>query len=167
MTTLQRFPVSLNELFERCIPVPFSGCWIWNGTIAHDGYGRVPSGRRGVSIPAHRLAFEYAKGPIQDGLQIDHLCRIKGCINPDHLEAVTASMNVLRGLVPTTASKHMKAVRARLTAIPRTHCPRGHELTAENVILERQHRDGSITRKCRECKRTAFRIWQQAGRRKK
>lgn len=168
MTTLQHFPASLNELFERCIPIPFSGCWIWDGTVGQrGGYGRVPAGKRGVSIPAHRLAYEYAKGPIPDGLQIDHLCRITGCINPDHLEAVDPSTNVRRGLVPATASKHMKAVRARLTAIPRTHCARGHELTAENVYLERQHRDGSLTRKCRECKRTAFRIWQQSGRRKK
>jgi hypothetical protein len=113
------------------------------------------------------LAYEYANGPIPEGLQIDHLCRVKCCINPDHLEAVTPSVNVLRGLVPITASKHMKALRARQIAIPRTHCARGHELTAENVYIERQHRDGTPTRKCRECKRTSFRIWQQSGGRKK
>jgi hypothetical protein len=161
MTTLQRFPGSLAELFERCIPIPFSGCWAWNGTLAQDGYGRVPSGRRGVTIPAHRLAYEYTKGPIPAGMQIDHLCRVKCCINPDHLEAVTASTNVRRGLVPMTASEHMKAVRARQTAVPRTHCPRGHELTAENVRIEYQHRNGSPVRKCRECRRLS---WQNSRR---
>jgi hypothetical protein len=157
MTTLQHFPASLDELFERCIPIPFSGCWVWNWNVGPDGYGRVPRGRRGSAIPAHRLAYEYAKGPIPEGLQIDHLCRVKGCINPAHLEAVTASTNVLRGLVPVTASAHMKAVRARQTAVPRTHCARGHELTAENVYVERQHRGGPPTRKCRECKLIARR----------
>ena len=156
MTTLQHFPASLKEMFERCMYVPFTGCWEWTGTLAGDGYGRVPSGKRGVSIPAHRLAYEYANGPIPEGLQIDHLCRIKRCINPDHLEAVTPSINVLRGLVPITASIHMKALRAKQIAIPRTHCPRGHELIGENVIVERQHRDGTLTRKCRECRRLTW-----------
>ena len=159
MTTLQHFPTSLAEMFDRCIPIPFSGCWAWNGRVAYDGYGKLPSGRRGVSFPAHRVAYEYAKGPIAAGLQIDHLCRVKCCINPDHLEAVTPSINVLRGLVPITASKHMKEVRARLNAIPRTHCPRGHALTAENVRIEYQHRDGNPIKKCRECRRMS---WQNA-----
>ena len=157
MTTLQHFPASLKEMFERCMYVPFTALlgmdlrhWLY------DGYGRVPSGKRGVSIPAHRLAYEYANGPIPEGLQIDHLCRIKRCINPDHLEAVTPSINVRRGLVPITASIHMKALRAKQIAIPRTHCPRGHELTVENVRIEYQQRDGTPIRKCRECRKLSW-----------
>jgi hypothetical protein len=166
MTTLQRFPADLSEMFDRCIPIPFSGCWAWNGTVAYDGYGRLPSGRRGVTFPAHRVAYEYAKGPIPDGMQIDHLCRVKCCINPDHLEAVTPSINVLRGLVPTTASKHMKSLQDRLKAElrsdPAPHCKRGHPFDDENTYVDKNgfwH--------CRECKRTAFRKWQQAGGRNK
>jgi hypothetical protein len=162
MTTLQRFPVDLDEMFARCTPIPFSGCWAWDGTLAHDGYGRLPSGQRGVSFPAHRVAYEYAKGPISDGLQIDHLCRVKCCINPDHLEAVTPSMNVRRGLVPVTASIHMKAVKAKQRANPAPCCKRGHAFDAENTYV-----DTKGIRHCRTCKRTTFRIWDQAGGRKK
>lgn len=166
MTTLQRFPTDLDEMFARCTPIPFSGCWAWDGTLAYDGYGRLPSGRRGVSFPAHRVAYEYAKGPIPEGLQIDHLCRVKCCINPAHLEAVTPSTNVRRGLVPETASKHMASLRARKKAELRSDslplCDRGHAFDEVNTYVDKKgfwH--------CRECKRTAFRLWQQAGGRKK
>jgi hypothetical protein len=156
MTTLQRFPASLKDLFDRCAYNPATWCWEWTGPFHRGGYGRVPAGRRGASLQAHRLAYEYTNGPIPEGLQIDHLCRVRCCINPDHLEAVTPSINVQRSLAPAAASKRMKEMRARQIAIPRTHCPRGHELTAENVIIERQQRDGSPVRKCRVCRRMSW-----------
>jgi len=66
-------------------------CWIWKGYIQPNGYGQL---RVMEKIKyAHRVYYERAKGPIPDGLQIDHLCRVKTCVNPDHLEAVTSAVN--------------------------------------------------------------------------
>lgn len=83
---------------------------------------------------AHRVAYEIVKGPIPKGLQIDHLCRVPACINPNHLEAVTAQVNTLRGVSPA-------AQQAR-----QTHCKRGHELNAVNMV-----RYGDGHRRCKTC----------------
>lgn len=71
-----------------------SGCWNWTGTIDAKGYGRLDLGGRPQK--AHRVAHNLLVGPIGHGLTIDHLCRNKRCVNPDHLEAVTAVENVRR-----------------------------------------------------------------------
>lgn len=69
--------------------LPTGFCWEWTGQ-KDSGYGRY-SGR-----PAHRVTYEVLVGPIPDGLTLDHLCRNKGCVNPDHLEPVTSSENTRR-----------------------------------------------------------------------
>ena len=84
-----------------------SECLEWIGAIGNGGYGRV-------TFLAHRLSYEMFKGPIADGMVLDHLCRNRKCVNPCHLEQVTQRENVLRGDAPS-------AVRAR-----RARCPRGH-----------------------------------------
>jgi hypothetical protein len=71
---------------------PTDGCWEWTGNRTGDGYGRL-AGRQGL---AHRLSYEYHLGPIPDGLEIDHLCRNRGCGNPAHMEAVTHRVNCQR-----------------------------------------------------------------------
>jgi hypothetical protein len=72
-------------------------CWIWQLAIHHEnGYGIETVARK--KYHAHRRAYEQANGPIPDGLEIDHLCRVRACVNPDHLEAVTKATNVRRGL---------------------------------------------------------------------
>jgi HNH endonuclease len=107
------------------------GCWLWTGTTSHGGYGsfRMDGRQQG----AHRVAYVLFRGPIPDGLTIDHLCRVPGCVNPDHLEAVTMRENTLRGV-----SKVAQQAR-------KTHCLRGHPLSGDNLWV----RGGK--RFCRTC----------------
>jgi hypothetical protein len=70
------------------------GCWLWTGLKASGGYGRIKID--GTHQQVHRVAYEMHIGPIPDGLQLDHLCRNKACVNPDHLEPVTQRENILR-----------------------------------------------------------------------
>jgi hypothetical protein len=114
-------------------------CWLWTGTRSH-GYGRFGLGQE--SLLAHRIAWELANGPVPDGLELDHLCRVTVCVNPAHLEAVTHRENTLRGEGPT-------ARHARLT-----HCPKGHEYSSANTRLA--HRGTS--RECVICTRDRDRI---------
>ena len=79
-----------------------SGCWLWTAAVDEQtGYGRLGIGTR--SVAAHRIAFELFVGPIPDGMVIDHLCRVRRCVNPDHLEAVSQRENLLRGDTLTAA----------------------------------------------------------------
>ena len=96
-----------------------SGCWLWTGSIDGVGYGRIWNGIKMTG--AHRVVYELLVGPIPDGLQLDHLCRVRHCVNPSHLEPVTCRENLLRGVGVSA-----KAAR-------QTHCIHGHELTEENI----------------------------------
>ena len=110
-------------------------CWVWLGCRV-GGYGQMGiSDRKRVFV--HRLAYAQLVGPIPDGMTLDHLCRNRSCVRPDHLEAVTQRTNVLRGV-------GRSAVNARKTA-----CPRGHAYTPENTRWSRKKRH------CRECDRRA------------
>lgn len=96
-----------------------SGCWVWHGSMTNKGYGVYQSNR--VRRTAHRIAFETFYGPIPGRLVIDHLCRNRACVNPLHLEPVTAGENTLRGY-------GTGGINAR-----KTHCKRGHILSKENI----------------------------------
>lgn len=75
-----------------------SGCWIFTGAISTSGYGRVGLGARSEGLAqAHRVTYEHLVGPIPEGLDIDHLCRVRACVNPAHLEPVTRRENCRRG----------------------------------------------------------------------
>lgn len=111
------------------------GCWEWTGPANRDGYGLHRVYRRQFEM-AHRTAYREIVGPIADGLEIDHLCRNRLCVRPDHLEPVTRRENVLR-------SAGVTAINAR-----KTHCKRDHEFTPENTY---RHKDGR--RECWTCKR--------------
>lgn len=88
-------------------------CWVWTWHVT-GGYGRMTVA--GKQYMAHRLSYEWAHGPIQDGLVIDHLCRNRSCVNPAHLEAVTNLVNILRGHgLPAREAKQSR-------------CKRGHPL---------------------------------------
>jgi hypothetical protein len=76
------------------VSVNENGCWIYTGAIDTTGYGRIGRGGRGEgSTHTHRAAYELLWGPITDGLHVDHLCRVRACCNPLHLEAVTQAVN--------------------------------------------------------------------------
>lgn len=129
----------MNDLWRRANPGEqvYLGepCQEWHGYIDPDGYGHITvAGEvRGV----HRVAYERAVGAIPEGLEIDHLCRNRRCINPRHLEAVPRRINVLRG----TSFAGMNAAL--------THCSHGHEFTPENTRI---HRYPTHTKRiCRAC----------------
>lgn len=132
---------SLDDLFDRCIPEPNSGCWLWEGYIQPNGYSRP--GAFGRYYLGHRLAYELAKGPIPNGMQIDHRCRIRCCVNPDHLRILTCQQNLLCG--ETLASENAA----------KTHCLRDHEFTETNTRMKFQR--GYWHRACRECGREEVR----------
>ena len=73
-----------------------SGCWIWTGSLNREGYGRI-SWRGRTERAAHRVSYALLRGPLLEGLELDHLCRVRPCVNPDHLEQVTSQVNILRG----------------------------------------------------------------------
>ncbi|MFB8122066.1 HNH endonuclease signature motif containing protein [Streptomyces bacillaris] len=117
---------------NRTVPPPaglVGNCWIWQGST-NGTYGRLGPGL------AHRVSYEIAKGQIPSGLDIDHLCRRPLCINPDHLEAVTRRVNLLR-------STNFTALEAA-----QTDCITGHPLSGPNLYMDPRGR-----RQCRECRR--------------
>lgn len=113
-----------------------TGCHVWEGAKQSRGYGCFGVGG-GKSALAHRWIYEQAVGPIGPGLQIDHACKNKACVNPAHLEAVSAKENNRRSDSPSA-----KNARA-------THCANGHELSGPNLFFKRDGR-----RQCRRCHNT-------------
>ncbi len=111
-------------------------CWLWKGSLKR-GYGNIRNGAKIVAT--HRVAYEQRHGPIPTGMQIDHLCRVRRCVNPAHLEVVTAQENTLRGNGPGGRNAR------------KTHCKHGHPFDNENTLL--QIRAGRIGRQCRICAR--------------
>lgn len=111
---------------------PETHCWEWTGAVVAQGYGRFWNGSE--VRQAHRMVYEWAKGPIPDGLVLDHLCRVRHCVNPSHLEAVTNGVNLHRGVGPTA------------TNAAKTHCKRGHEFTPANTFIP-----PGAWRRCRTC----------------
>lgn len=123
------------ELMDRLFAkVDASGdCWEWTAFRTDDGYGRFQLANR-ANRPAHRVVYELLVGPIPAGLQLDHLCRNRGCVKPDHLEPVTKLVNGRRGFGPT--ARHGRS----------TTCPRGHLYDAL-----RKNGRGTIARRCTQC----------------
>lgn len=129
-------PISLGDLFEsRMEPEPMSGCWLWIGGQFSNGYGRLCV--NGSDQGAHRVSYRLHVGEIPFDMELDHLCRVRLCVNPRHLEPVSHHENVLRG-------NGFSGRRAR-----QTHCIHGHEFTQGNTY--RRLRNGRMLRQCLVC----------------
>jgi len=112
-------------------------CWLWTGGVDNKGYAGLSFGD--VRVLAHRLAWVDANGPVPDGLQLDHLCRVRHCVNPAHLEPVTPGENVRRGDAGAWLAEWWRV---------QPTCRRGHPWTGENTrVTSRGYR------LCRACSR--------------
>lgn len=120
--------------FASKVTLSDTGCWLWGGWRNHKGYGMF--WYDGRDTPAHRWSYEHLVSEFDLSLDIDHLCRVRHCVNPDHLEPVTRQVNLLRG----------DTFNARNAA--KTHCPRGHEYDSKNTYIKK---NGG--RSCRACRR--------------
>lgn len=116
-------------------------CWNWIGAINSGGYASFFNGKKVMS--AHRWSYEHFVGKIPAGLDIDHLCRNRRCVNPEHLEPVTRQVNVRRGTNPAAGNAR------------KTHCVRGHEFSPGNTRWEgaRKHK-----RRCKRCESYAVKV---------
>ncbi len=117
----------VEERFAAKVMPVIDGCHLWSGAVGGNGYGTF--WKDGKVIHAHRASYEMFVGAIPIGLHIDHLCKQKLCVNPDHLEAVTQGENNRRNT--------------------RTHCRKGHMFTADNSLTA-----GRISRTCKTCRNT-------------
>ena len=120
-------------------------CWLWTGAGDVLGYGRFYL--KGKLILAHRFSYELAKGLVPEGLDLDHLCRNPSCVNPQHLEAVTHSINLKRGLTG----------KVKNPSTAKTACPKGHLYDEANTYINRQGK-----RECRACHREQKRVSRQS-----
>lgn len=137
-------PHTLDWLMRWAMPVPHSGCWVWLGTLNPGGYGSV--GYKGKTWGAHRVSYLLARGELPERQDLDHLCRVRSCINPDHLEPVTRCENLRRG----KGGRNLAAA-----ALAKTHCPNGHPYSGTNLYISpRGNRD------CVACQRQRVRDWR-------
>lgn len=135
---------TMDDFLDRVDVGEGDECWEWRGSMYRDGYGRWRAGGR--SRAAHIVSWESVFGPVPEGLDLDHLCRNRGCVRPSHLEPVTRQVNLLRGR--TIAAAHAA----------KTHCPKGHPYSEENTYRCRG------IRQCRTCRAAVSRKRARARR---
>lgn len=129
-------PMRRIEAFNQRYIVHESGCWLWQHSVSARGYGKFwyPGG-----ATAHKFSYLLHIGPVPKDLVLDHICRVRHCVNPKHLRPITAAMNILIG-------EGMGAKHAR-----QTHCLRGHPFSIENTHIITK-KSGKKTRVCKICR---------------
>lgn len=132
-----------DRFWSKCSPCPMSGCWLWIGRTQSIGYGVFDLLDKGVV--AHRVSYGALVGEVPAGLELDHLCRVRSCVNPSHLEAVTHAENMRRGA-------HAQ----------KTECPKGHPYNLQNTRICKD-RGGGLQRLCLTCKRGSSRAAREAA----
>lgn len=136
-----RYASVMDRLSSFICPEPNTGCWLWTGGTNSTGYGSITV--RNKKYSAHKLAYETIVGKVPDGMDLDHLCRVRSCVNPAHLEPVSRSVNCLRGLTGEAAGSIKRAV---------SQCPKGHPYDAENTRIS-TYGNRKPFRVCRACAR--------------
>lgn len=122
-------------------------CWLWTGALQPEGYGRFAPGDTLRRSLAHRWSYEFHVGPIPEGLTIDHLCRVRACVNPAHLEPVTLEENARRGN----------------RNVDKPRCIRGHEFTPENTYSPPSRPQIRDCKTCRQVRRVEYRARRAAA----
>ncbi len=122
------------------VPEPNTGCWLWTGWTGAAGYGLLKVNMRAER--AHRVMWQHLRGPIPEGLVIDHICRVRSCVNPDHLRVVTPRVNALENS-DSPSAHHIR----------KTHCKYGHPFDAANTYRY----PTKSARGCRTCHREDMR----------
>jgi hypothetical protein len=138
--TFKKSPLSETQRFWAKV-AKTEGCWLWLAGKSSAGYGNVKMDGRWQG--AHRVAYTLLRGPIPEGLQLDHLCRNRACVNPAHLDPCTAKENAMRSEL-TLQSRNKR----------KTHCPKGHPYGGDNLVVVRGERY------CRECRNQSTRKWR-------
>lgn len=135
---------AIDRVLARVL-VDLDGCWIFTGHLNRNGYGQASNDDQ-VSALTHRIVWEFFEGPVQSGLELDHLCKVTACCNPGHLEPVTHAENIARGHWLDAGGSYWRA---------QTHCKNGHAYTEANTHIRPDGR-----RRCRACNRD----WARAKR---
>lgn len=135
---------AVERFMEKIVPEPNSGCWLWTACVNHNGYAMLAMDGK-PSRAAHRWYYELLHGPLAPGLELDHLCRVRSCVNPAHLEPVSHQANIDRG-----AKRKSEC------------CKRGHPMVEGNLYLHPRKK----LRQCLTCKRENGRLWMAAKRKK-
>lgn len=125
-----------HDRFWSKVDKQFLGCWLWNQKIGKNGYASFHA--KGKTTTAHRYSYQIFFGKVQDNLHIDHICRTRHCVNPDHLEAVTVKENVVERSMGLTGFNSRK-----------TKCKKGHELSGDNLKILKSN--GKESRRCITC----------------
>lgn len=128
-----------DRFWNKATTDPSTGCWLWIGATTGNGYGNFRF--KGKNHAAHRVSRSLLIAEVEAELDLDHLCRTRSCINPDHLEPVSRRENVLRGL------------RGRLREVTE-YCSKGHAYDVDNLKIEKRS-DGRTVRRCKKCRRVA------------
>lgn len=133
-------PLRIEQKIER---IPECGCWIWTGAQFSNGYANMKVKNSRKNCLVHRVLYELVVGPIPSGLDIDHLCRVRCCVNPAHLEPVTRRENLRRaGIID-------RLIAQGKSWFENPQCKSGHQMTKENTYIYPNGRH----RACRICMR--------------